>query len=79
MVRVGAVAAAVGVLGCLLPASAAAVDEACTTGAYGGADKVVTTPKPSGYQVTAVYGDGLYRATRCDKTGDLVEGQTVAR
>jgi len=78
MARVGAVAAAVGMLGCLLPASASALDAACTKQGYGGAEQVVTTPKPGGYQVTAVYGEGVYRASRCDKGGELVEGQTVA-
>ena len=69
---------AVGVLCILLPAPAGAVDAACTTQGYGGAEQVVTTPKPSGYQVTAVYGEGVYRASRCRKSGDLIEGQTVA-
>lgn len=69
---------AVGVLCVLLPAPAAAVDAACTKQGYGGAERVVTTPKPSGYQVTAVYGEGVYRASRCKKSGDFIEGQTVA-
>ena len=78
MVRARTVAAGGRHARVLLPAPAAAVDEACTTQGYGGAERVVTTPKPSGYQVTAVYGEGVYRASRCDKSGDLIEGQTVA-
>lgn len=78
MVRARTVAVAVATLAVALPAPAAAVDDACSTRGYGGADRVVTTPKPSGYQVTAVYGEGVYRASRCDKSGELVEGQTVA-
>src|SRR5436305_13389280 len=68
MVQARTVALAVGLLVVALPASATALDEACTRQAYDGADRIVTTPKPSGYQVTAVYGDGVYRASRCDKT-----------
>lgn len=78
MVRAGVVAVAVGTFAATLPAPAMAVDEACTRGGYGGADQVVSTPGPNGYQVTAVYGEGVYRASRCDTAGDLIEGQTVA-
>ena len=60
------VALAVGFLAAALPAPALAVDSACTKQGYGGAERVVTTPRPSGYQVTAVYGDGVYEASRCD-------------
>src|ERR1044072_4586749 len=78
MVHAPTAGLAIGRLFALLPGPAAAVDAACTTQAYGGAERVVTTPKPSGYQVTAVYGEGVYRASRCDASGDLIEGQTVA-
>jgi hypothetical protein len=77
MVRVWVVAAvAVGTLGAIAPAQALA--DACDPGGYAGAQRVVTTPKPSGYNVTAVYGHGVYHVSRCDSAGRLVEGQTVA-
>lgn len=77
MVEVRAVAA-VGIVAGLLVAPAAAVGDACDRGDYGGAQRVVTSPAPSGYKLTAVYGDGVYRVARCERDGDLVEGQTVA-
>ena len=78
MSRARTVAVAVGLFAVALPAPAAAVDDPCRTQSYGDAEQVVTTPRPSGYQVTAVYGDGVYEASRCTTAGELVEGQTVA-
>lgn len=78
MTRARTVALAVGMLAVALPAPAFAIDQACTTQGYGDAERIVTTPQPSGYQVTAVYGEGVYRAARCSDAGELVEGQTVA-
>lgn len=71
------VAIAVGMLAGLLAAPAAALAEPCDA-ADADAERVVTTPKPSGYDVTALYGEGVYRVSRCDRQGDLIEGQTVA-
>ena len=62
----------------LLAAPAAALAEPCDASDAEGAEQVVTTPKPSGYDVTEVYGEGVYRVSRCDRSGDLIEGQTVA-
>ena len=76
--RAVAVAIAVGTLAVALPPPALAADAVCTPQGYGGAERVVTTAKPGGYQITAAYGDGVYRASRCDEAGELVEGQTVA-
>ncbi|MEY2443385.1 MAG: hypothetical protein QOJ46_2811 [bacterium] len=76
MVRACAVALAVGVLGALHPAPVLA--DACDSSGYTGARRVVRTPKSSGYEMTAVYGDGVYHVSRCDAAGQLVEGQTVA-
>ena len=67
---------AIGIPGAALPAPALA--DSCDTGGYPGAERVVTTPKPGGYDVTAVYGEGVYHVSRCSAAGDLVEGQTVA-
>jgi hypothetical protein len=71
-----AVALAAGILGAVLPAPALA--DSCDAGGYAGAKRVVTTPRPRGYEVTAVYGEGIYHVSRCDPAGELVEGQTVA-
>jgi hypothetical protein len=76
MVRACAVALAVGTLGALHPAPARA--DACDPAGYAGAERVVRTPGAQGYEVTAVYGDGVYHVSRCDTAGRLVEGQTVA-
>jgi hypothetical protein len=76
MVAARVVAVATCVLGGLLPAPALA--DSCDTGGYVGAERVITTPKPGGYDVTAVYGEGVYHVSRCTPAGDLVEGQTVA-
>ena len=78
MVLARAVAVAVGLLAGLIGTHAAAYADACDTNAYTGAERVVTTPKASGYNVTAVYGEGVYHVSRCDAAGDLIEGQTVA-
>jgi hypothetical protein len=67
-----------GLLAGLLGAHATAYADACDAGGYTGAERVVTTPGPSGYNVTAVYGEGVYHVSRCDDDGDLIEGQTVA-
>jgi hypothetical protein len=78
MARVRTVAAAVGLLAGLVGAPATASADSCDRGYATGAKRVVTTPKPTGYNVTEVYGEGVYRVSRCDKDGDLIEGQTVA-
>ena len=78
MVLARAMAVAVGLLAGLLCATATAFADACDADGYAGAKRVVTTPKASGYNVTAVYGEGVYHVSRCDAAGDLVEGQTVA-
>jgi hypothetical protein len=78
MARARAVAAAVGYLAVVLGAPASALADACDPADATGAEQVVTTPKPQGYNVTAVYGEGVYRVSRCDKQGELIEGQTVA-
>src|SRR4051794_35131859 len=78
MARARAVAAAVGFLAVVLGAPASALADACDPADATGAERVVTTPKPQGYNVTAVYGEGVYRVSRCDKQGELIEGQTVA-
>lgn len=78
MARARTVAIAVGTLAALLAAPSAALADACDPADATGAERVVTTPKPTGYNVTEVYGEGVYRVARCDKSGDLIEGQTVA-
>ncbi len=78
MARVRTVAAAVGLLAGVLGAPATAMADSCDRGYATGAERVVTTPKPGGYNVTEVYGEGVYRVTRCEADGDLIEGQTVA-
>ena len=78
MICARAIAIAVGLLAGLPACAAAAVDEPCDAEGSPEAEQVVMTPMAQGYQVTEVYGEGVYRASRCDRSGDLVRGQTVA-
>jgi len=72
------VAVAVGLVAGLLAAAASAIAQDCDRRGSPDADRVVTTPSPTGYNVTELYGEGVYRVERCDRQGELVEGQTVA-
>jgi hypothetical protein len=77
MARAWTVAAALGLLAGVAGVPATALAEPCAT-PDSEAEQVVRTPKPQGYDVTEVYGEGVYRVSRCDQQGDLIEGQTVA-
>src|SRR5215210_2410295 len=77
MVRARVVAVTAAMIGALLCASEPASADSCDTGNYTGAEQVVKTAKPQGYDVTAVYGEGVYHVSRCTAAGDLIEGQTV--